>query len=376
MKNKTIIFRMTSACNLNCTYCYDRLNHDVRQLENEIFNSKISEIVSNISKIWENKNEKCEIIFHGGEPLIIDAVNYERLINNIKSTYSNVKFSIQTNGTLLNDEYLTIFKRYNVHIGISLDGYDEESNKYRIYKNGKNSFNDVIKKIELLNNEGINFGVIMTLNNSVVGNEEKLYNFIKKYKIKCNIRPVFQTTKSEIAYMKEEEYYLFFKNLFNIWINDKEAKVKFMQIKEIGDEFIKVLEPFYNTKSCSTSGNCFENFISLDVDGNLYSCNRTYRVKDFFYGNLRELTKEELENKIKEKINMRKQFIDNEKCNKCKLFSECRAGCPANAYALHGSIESADDNYCSAKLRIREYVNNYLEKNNIKKDYKKIKENG
>lgn len=375
MKNITIIFRMTSACNLNCTYCYDKANHIMKKEENKKFKLKIPNIVKNIEKLWENKDAKGEIIFHGGEPLIIDEENYEVLIKNIKSIYPKARFSIQTNGTLINEKYISLFKKYNVHVGISLDGYNEITNKYRVYGNQKNSFNDVMKKISLLNKYGVKFGVIMTLNNSVVGNEEKLYKFIGDNKLNCNIRPAFKSDNKEIEYMSNEEYYIFFKKLFNIWINDKKKEVKLTQIKEIYDEFVKVLEPLYNNKSCSTSGNCYRNFISLDSEGELYSCNRTYHNNDFYYGNINKMDKKQLNSKIEERLKKRKQIIENSKCKLCKLFSECHGGCPANGYSLYGDINSSDDNFCNAKLKIREYVTDYIEKNNIKKDYLEMKAN-
>lgn len=376
MRNMTIIFRMTSGCNLNCTYCYDKENHIITKKENEIFKAKIPNIIKYIEKIWEDKNGRSEIIFHGGEPLIINKENYEELINKIKDIYPNVRFSIQTNGILLNEQYIKLFKKHNVHIGISLDGYDEITNKYRVYKNQKNSFNDVKKNIILLNKNDIKYGIIMTLNSSVLGNEKKLYNFIKDYKLNCNIRPAFKSNNKEIEYMTEREYYIFFKNLFDIWINDKNTEVKFTQIKEVYDEFIKVLEPIYRNKSCSTSGNCYKKFISLDVDGNLYSCNRTYNNKYFFYGNINELNKEQLDEQIEKRLDMRKQSIEKKGCKTCKMFAECHGGCPANGYLLHGTIDSVDDGFCKAKLKIRKYVESYLEENNIKKDYIEMKKNG
>ena len=95
MKNKTIIFRMTNSCNLNCVYCYDKFNHSNIKKENEKFNLKIPCIMQYIEKLWNNKNAKSEIIFHGGEPLIINEENYEKLLKNIRAIYPNSIFTIQ-----------------------------------------------------------------------------------------------------------------------------------------------------------------------------------------------------------------------------------------------------------------------------------------
>lgn len=369
MRNFTIIFRITNSCNLNCTYCYDKGNRINVKKENEEFYNKIPEIVNNINKLWENKEESSEIIFHGGEPLIINARNYEILLDKIKNQYKNVRFSIQTNATLLNEDFIKIFKKYNVHIGISLDGFDKNTNQYRIYRNGKNSFEDVMKKIELLKLNNMSFGIIMTLTKNVVNREEEFYKFICDNNLRCNIRPAFQCSETDVDFMTNETYYEFFKKIFNIWIKDESKKLKITQIREIYDEFAKVLEPSYNNKSCSSSGNCFINFISLDCMGNLYSCNRTYNNKEFFYGNISEISKKQLEEKIIEKVKSRTQYIEKCKCKKCILYDECKGGCPANAYSMHKKIGMPDDSFCEAKIGIRNYVNNYIEKNGIKKDY-------
>ena len=144
---------MTNACNLNCTYCYDKDNHTIPQKEDYKVINNLDKIVNNIVKIFDNENSKNRIIFHGGEPLLIKGKTYEKLILKILKLRPNTKFNIQTNGTLLSNEHIRIFKKYNVEIGISIDGYNEITNNSRVYSNGINSFNKVMQKIDMLNNE-------------------------------------------------------------------------------------------------------------------------------------------------------------------------------------------------------------------------------
>jgi len=374
-KNPTIILRMTNACNLNCTYCYDKNNHISPQKENYKIIENLNDIVNNITKILYNENDRNKVIFHGGEPLLINADTYEKLISKILDNRPNTKFSIQTNGTLLTKEHITVFKKYNVAIGISLDGYDEETNRYRVYKNGDNSFKKVMEKINILNNENVKFGIIMSVSKMIIGHEQELYDFIYRNKLKCNIRPVFLSSEGlENVIMTNEDYYEFFKNIFEIWINDKE-KIKFKQITELYEEFAKALEPKFQVKKCSCSGNCFENFISLDMDGELYSCNRNYNNEDFYYGNIKNTTMEEINRKTVEISKNRQNKILESKCKQCSLFEECKGGCPANAYIKYGSIYSSDDYFCEANIKIREYVKRRIRELNLLSEYKNGLEN-
>lgn len=367
-RNPTIIFRMTNACNLNCAYCYDRNNHLNYKEENKSFSKRIDKIVQYMQKILSNNTTRSKIIFHGGEPLLIDAANYEELISKILNVRPNVKFSVQTNATLLTKKHIDVFKKYNVSLGISLDGYNKEMNKYRVFSNGRSTFDLVMKKIKLLRQEKMNFGVIMSLTKDIIGHEEELYDFISENNLKCNIRPVFSNSNENDMLMSNDDYFKFFKNIFEIWIED-EKRIRLRQINEIYEEFAKSLDENCRFGKCSSSGECFKNFISLDSNGDLYSCNRTYKNKSFYYGNIEDMTSYEIESKMQYMIKKRQSYIFSSKCKECELFNECKGGCPANSYIKYGNIYSMDDYFCESKIKIRKYVRDKITEMGLVKEY-------
>ncbi len=372
-ENPTIIFRVTNNCNLDCVYCYDKKNHSNIYNESKIIKSNIKSIVSTIEKIWINKSIKANLIFHGGEPLLVNANTYRLLIEEIIKLYPNASFSIQTNGTLLSKEHIRIFKKYNVNIGISLDGCNEQQNQFRIYSNGKNCFNKVMEKIELLKNEKARFGIIITLTKAILGHERELYDFIAANRLRCNIRPAFLSDNNIKNFaLTNEEYSIFFKNLFDIWLND-DRKIDLTQINEMYEEFAKCLDNNKTYGNCSTCGECFGKFISLDAIGNIYSCNRTYENEKFYYGNINNMTREELALKCDELNKIRKSYLEGSKCKDCALFNECHGGCPANAYTLHKDICSADDYFCDSKLEIKKYIQSELKNKGLVEEYNKLK---
>lgn len=368
MQNPTIIFRTTSACNLNCSYCYDKSNKTNYKNEDSKFRENIDNILRYIDQICINKDRKSKIIFHGGEPLLIKADTYRILLDSILRKNPNIQFSIQTNGTLITKEYIDLFKKYRINVGVSLDGCNKEQNYCRVYKNGKNSFDIVLKNIKLLQENKVKNGVIMTVSKKCLGHEKQLYDFIAENKLNCNIRPAFGSD-SEIM-MSNNEYYSFFTRMFKLWLEDDESKVKLNQISEIYDEFYKAIKGNKRYKLCSETCNCFNNYVSLDVNGNLYSCNRTYNNKDFYYGNLNLVKYSEIQNKMKEYNDRRRNFIDNSKCIKCPIYSECRGGCPANAYLKNRALDSVDDYFCEAKIKIKKYVTDIIKEKDLIKQYK------
>lgn len=359
-KNPVVIFRITNMCNLNCTYCYDKDNRYIDKNINEEFENKLNDIQRYLNMIYFNKDKTTTLIFHGGEPLLLSADVYEKLLKKIITP--NMRVSIQTNGTLINEKYIEIFKKYNMNVGISLDGCNEEQNYCRIYKNGKNSFNRVMNNIKLLKENNIRFGIIMTISKKHLGKEKEIYDFIAENKLNINMRPAFPTKYGDNTnIMSEEEYYEFFKNIFDIWYEDRNKRVKLKQIREIYDEFAKVLKENYCSGSCSEGKNCFGKFISLDINGNIYSCNRTYNNDEFLLGNLNIQSIDKIFNNANKLAEKRIKNLENLDCIRCDIYRYCYGGCPANAYSIHGDYTKPENYFCQAKKKILKYIKERLE---------------
>lgn len=361
MKNQTIILRMTNNCNLNCTYCYDKPND---KNTGKKFKNYINDVVNYIKILNRYKNITQKIILHGGEPLTVPLSTYDLFLNKLKNEVPNCKLSIQTNGTLITKEHLELFLKYNITVGISLDGYNEEQNSCRIYKNGKSTFNRVMESIHLLQKYNIKFGVIITLSKKHIGKEIELYNFIKKNKLQCSIRPAFPVKNSDNKLiLSSDEYFEFFKNFFNLWYEDNSEEVGLNQITDVSEELFKVLEPNYRVNICSDCKNCFKNFICLDQEGNLYPCNRNYGIPEFFYGNINQISLEDLYKKIDLLNNERIKFLNNSKCKQCSIYEYCYGGCPSSAYNIYNTYLAPEDYFCDAKIKIRNYIMNKLQDN-------------
>lgn len=355
---RTVIFRPTNDCNLACTYCYDKNNHNTdtsmlrknatkRLLENE------EELLKAFEKLYE-KETNPQVIFHGGEPLLIDPIILDRFCSKLKEI-KPMNFSIQTNGTLINDQVISLLKKYDFRVGISLDGCNEQQNCARIFPNRINSFNVVFKNIKKLQENGVKHGIIMSISKSQSHGERKIYDFIGENNINCNIRPVFAAdSETSNTIMTPEEYSEFFNNLFDIWISDKDKKVSTHQILELYNALKQELDGNFINKICSASPNCFMNFISLDVNGELYACNRLYGKEPFHYGNIKNLTMPMIEGKAKELLIKRNASIQ-EKCSSCASLKKCNGGCPAESYDVYGDIL-----HPSAECKIKQLVSKHI----------------
>lgn len=181
-------------------------------------------VVATLNRIEEylkkTKRKSIELTFLGGEPLItgIDFYrNFFALAN--KHIHSGrIIYSIQTNGTLLNSEWINLFRLHNVFIGVSLDG-DEEANKDRIMKSGKPAFLQALKGIKIALSRKMDIGIlsVIPVNTSPLA----YYSFFKKLGIQyldCLIHDAtYETYNSD-----NRGVGIWLCQLYDIWINDKE----------------------------------------------------------------------------------------------------------------------------------------------------------
>lgn len=358
---KTVIFRPTNSCNLMCNYCYDKNNHQnsektISKKATDLFKKEEENIIKSLDILYDNE-KKPKIILHGGEPLLIETKVLDGFCQELKKR--NVDISIQTNGTLINDEVIDLFKKYSFSIGLSLDGCNESQNYQRIYPNGTNSFNRVMHNLKKLQEADIKFGLIMSVAKQHIGFEQELYNFIGENDFSCNIRPVFASCEELTStIMTEDEYANFFNSLFDIWFYDKEKKVRTHQILELYEALKVQIDKNFFERGCNNSSHCFRDFISLDVYSNLYACNRLYGISEFYYGNLKKDDYKVIKEKIEKLINLRNNAI-SQNCGECEKIERCNGGCPAESYDIyHDLLHPAP--ICKSKKLIYNHIDEVL----------------
>jgi uncharacterized protein len=123
-----------------------------------------------------NNTKNISIVFHGGEPLLAEKDFYRVAISILRSelTGIDVDFQLQSNGTLLDEEWIELFNELGIQVGISIDGPESFQNEYRVYHNNKGSFDDVMKGIRIRDKHSVG-GLISVINVDIPPKE--LYNF-------------------------------------------------------------------------------------------------------------------------------------------------------------------------------------------------------
>ena len=141
-----VVFKVVERCNINCTYCYYFNMGDETALERPAIASlstarALGEWIAQGCK--QLRIPKVRISFHGGEPMIMKPALFRAMCEAFQleiGSVADLSFSIQTNGTILNDDWLSAFREHAVGVGVSIDGDESAHDRYRLDHRGRSTF--------------------------------------------------------------------------------------------------------------------------------------------------------------------------------------------------------------------------------------------
>lgn len=331
----------SSNCNLKCEYCfYHSLSSERKEYSKGMMHIDTAKKV--ILSAFEFTDEGTVFFtFQGGEPLLRGIDFFKEFVSFAEESNKKslkISYCLQTNGTLIDEEYAEFFSENHFLVGVSLDG-DEELNKYRVYKNGESSFRDVLKGIDLLQKYNVTFNVLSVLTKNTAQNFKKAYRFFKQNGLRylqfIPCIPPFHADVEDELYMNDEDYAQFLTRCFNIYFNDY-MRGEYISVRSF-DNYI-ALANGNHAEQCGMNGCCSTQFV-VEGDGSVYPCD-FYCTDDWLLGNIHDSSLNELYRSEKSVEFLKNSFKVNEECKTCGYFYVCRGGgCKRNKTA---------HNYCAS----------------------------
>jgi len=323
----TLIVKVVSTCNLACRYCDADTYSNLRMS---------LDTISQIIKKALNYADHVEFIWHGGEPLLMGIQFYEKVVE-LQKRYrregQTIVNTLQTNGTLISQEWVDFFKANDFHVGVSLDGPPEVHNANRIFRNGQGSFEQVMRGIRLLKENGVKFGVLAVITKETVrlGAKRFLDFFIENGIFSIGIlpqRPALNIGRTDA--LPREEFEKFATELFDYWYSLDDPRIRIREFDAILSRILGARSGF-----CIFSGDCVGRFLGITPDGDVYHCDEFMFDERYKLGNVREQTFEEMLNPMNPKLlRIRLETEGTKKSISCKYSKICNYGCPKDRYVL------------------------------------------
>ncbi len=323
MRQMTALVKPASSlCNLKCSYCFYCDEANLRQKNS---NSKMSlETAENlIKKMFDfcGTNSALTFMFQGGEPLLAGLDFFEKFVETAekhKTKGSVIYYSLQTNGTLLTEEYCKFFKEHNFLIGVSVDGEKELHNKLRC-----NSFEKTMHGVELLKKNSVDFNILSVITAQTDASE--LFKFYIENGFR-NVQPIYcldplSGEKAEHS-ISAKKLARFKKRLFNLWFAEVSGGNHFY-VRDF-DNLLSLLTKG-QAEQCGASGRCNAQLV-VESDGTCYPCD-FYCLDEFECLNINTASINDILN-----CNGLKNFFEhnepkNSLCPTCPVKSLCGGGC-------------------------------------------------
>jgi uncharacterized protein len=324
-----------ASCNLRCSYCYYLAKKDLYTGQDTIrMNDKILEKYI-IQHIEASADDVIMFSWHGGEPAMA-GLDFFRKAVALQQKYvpagRRVINGIQTNGILLDDDWCSFMSEEDFMVGISIDGPEDLHNRYRCDREGKGSFERVLRGYGLLQKYGITTEILCVLNSQNVKYPLAIYDFFKDLGARyitflplVEHQPASPTGASSDS-VSAEEYGLFLSKIFDEWVD-----------KDIGRIKIQVFEEASRTAFnqdhtlCIFKVNC-GGVPVVEQNGDFYSCDH-YVDKAHCLGNIMDNSIASLLDSNEQKaFGMAKSETLPDYCIECSVRVMCNGECPKNRF--------------------------------------------
>lgn len=362
-----------AICNLDCEYCFflskEMLYPDSRfRMADELQRAYIRQLL-------EAHTGAPEVIvaWQGGEPTIMGLDFFRRSIE-LQREYAKpgqrILNTLQTNGTLLDDEWGVFLKEHGFLVGISIDGPREIHDTFRVSKGGKPTFDRVIRGLDVLKRHGVDWNVLTTLHAANGDQGTRVYRFLRdelgaEY---MQFIPIIERATAETIELADagwgghvegrplytqtgelvtgrsiggEQYGRFMIEVFEEWVR-----------RDIGRVYVQMFDTALANWVGEPPGMCIHaetcgHQLALEHNGDLYCCDH-FVEPDHLLGNIAQTPMRELlRSPAQVRFGQDKHDTLTEYCRDCDVRFACHGGCPKDRFATSPYGESGQNYLCA-----------------------------
>lgn len=344
---KALCLHIAHDCNLACRYCFAEEGeyHGRRALMSvEVGKKALDFLIAN-----SGGRRNLEVDFFGGEPLmnwdvVKQLVAYGREQEKLHDKH--FRFTLTTNGVLLNDEIMEFCNREMGNVVLSLDGRKSVNDRMRPFRSGKGSYDLIVPKFQKFaeSRNQTNYYVRGTFTHDNLDFAEDVLHFADLGFKQMSVEPVVAS--------QEEDYA----------IREEDLPVILEQYDRLAAEYVKRHKEgrgfnFFHFMLDLTAGPCVAKrlsgcgsgteYLAVTPWGDLYPCHQFVGQEDFLLGNVDTGV---TNTAVRDEFKLCNVYA-KEKCRDCFARFYCSGGCAANAYNFHGKITEAYDIGCAMQKK-------------------------
>ena len=363
-----------SACNLRCDYCYYLEKQHLYANEGRQMLS--DELLERFIREYIESQTTPEVLFtwHGGEPLVRPLAFYEKVVR-LQQRYARgrrIANSLQTNGTLINDDWARFFHDQGWLIGVSLDGPEAYHDAFRRTRGGGPSFRNVIRGIDILNRHAVEWNALAVANRLNGDHPLSFYRFFKN--IGCQyiqVTPVVERLAHhddgrQLASLVDEgqlapfsirpkQWGNFLCTIFDEWVRH-DVSMFFINI------FDATLANWVGVAPglCTMAKHCGHAGV-MEHNGDVYSCDH-FVFPEYKLGNIHEQSLVEMMySERQRRFGRAKADSLPTQCRECQWLNACHGECPRNRFIHTAKGEPGLNYLCEGYRQYFSHVAPYMD---------------
>jgi uncharacterized protein len=346
-----LVIQPTPFCNIDCSYCYLPHRNTPAVVSRDTLGNLFSQV---FASGWVQ--DCLPVVWHAGEPLVLPVAFYRdafRTIDRLKPADLPITHAVQTNGTLINDEWCAFFVDERVNVGVSLDGPKRFHDLNRVTRVGRGTFDRTIAGIRLLRRHEVPFHVISVLTSASIAAPVEMFDFYVDEGIE---EVCFNVEESEGGHVSgsfadvgiEAAYSGFLREFWRLCAS-RPGAIRF--VREIEHAIEQVIRP----KDAPFSNQLVEPFAvtSMDWAGNISTFSpellglKNEKYGDYLLGNINTGTLADFLDSPNLARMLRDIGAGVRMCRgTCQYFGVCGGGEPVNKLAENGTFASTETKYC------------------------------
>ena len=264
-----LVVKIAQRCNLNCSYCYMYQHADQSWRQRPPFMSEetFGHLLTRIEEYCDGRpGREMYITFHGGEPMLMDPQQFDRFVSMAREKLKDrVSLGMQTNATLVSDEWIEVLKRHDLRVGVSLDGPPELHDLVRIDHAGRGSYSQTVQGLQKLKENRVFSCVLTVINPGQSGIE--IYRHIRSLGVKNMnfLLPDVTHDSRRLFYPNFGETPIsdYLIPIFDDWFDEDDPNVVIRLFNAI---LTSLMGSWANFEGI---GNHCENYLVIDTDGNI-----------------------------------------------------------------------------------------------------------
>ncbi|WP_394251403.1 radical SAM protein [Vibrio profundi] len=357
-----VVLKATRRCNLRCTYCNSWSDNPRNIMSMRTLITVIARILSVVNVT------RFEFVWHGGEVTLLNPHFFKTLIwlqQQFRQPGQEITNALQTNAIDLSDEWLIFLNGAGVPVGISIDGYPAINDSRRIDLLGRGTSKRVEKGIQQLRDYSIPYGALVVVDRAVSQSDlNQLFDYFKRTRINAieflNIVPdnrVASGALNDPSYINYREYIQFLCEAFSLWYSGYKDSIRVNLFNEIMD---KMAHEDAILSSCYWSGNCSQEVVTVEPNGEITPCDKFIADEGSQYGSLLEQNIDALLSHSEYNQRLRQEERDAYKSMQdCEWFSLCHGGCPHDRI-INRRHDGSYQNQCCGTDQLFELISQTL----------------